>query len=483
MKLRDLLKKVKVVELQGDDSVEILSLCYDSRKAGEGSLFFAIKGFRQDGNQFVKDAVEKGAIAVVSEREPLVKEVTWVQVENARQAMADIAAEFFGNPSEKLKVVGVTGTNGKTTTVLLTAEILSKAGKCGYISTVDIYYGEKVKPSLTTPESVDVHRMLYKMVENGFDYAVIEVSSHALHLDRVRKVDFDVAVFTNLSGDHLDFHLTMDRYFEAKAKLFKMLRGADKWAIINGDDEYGRRLLEICESGSLTYGFKPWSSLYPLSLKFDLNGTEGKISTPIKTINFKSNLIGKANVYNIMAAAGAAIALGVEKELVEKGISSFKGVKGRLEKFESRKGYFVFVDYAHTDDALRKVLESLRELPHRRIIVVFGAGGDRDRSKRPRMGRVAGELADIVVLTSDNPRSEDPYKIIEEIETGVKEKTSLYMKEVDRKKAIEKALSMARKGDIVLIAGKGHETYQIFADRVVPFSDQEIVKEILEREE
>ncbi len=482
MKLQQLLEGIDVLEIRGDPSVEIKSLCYDSRKASEGCLFFAIKGFRQDGNTFVPDAVGKGAVAVVSEQDPVVEDICWVKVSNVRRSMALMADRFFGHPSRKLWVVGVTGTNGKTTTVLLTAEILSKKGKTGYISTVEIYDGQVHRPSMTTPESVDIHRMLRCMVDNGFEYAVLEVSSHALFLDRVAGVDFNVAVFTNLSGDHLDFHLTMERYFEAKAKLFKMVKGTDRWAIVNIDDEYGRRLLQLCECGILTYGFRGSASIFPLSMSFSIEGSEGKLSTPIKELRFRTSLIGKANVYNLMAATGAAIASGASKEEIAEGIESFKGVKGRLERFVSKKGFYIFVDYAHTDDALRKVLEALRELPHRRIIVVFGAGGDRDRSKRPRMGRVAGELADIVVLTSDNPRSEDPEKIIEEIEQGVREKTTLYMKEVDRRKAIEKAFQLAGKGDIVLIAGKGHEDYQIFADRVIHFSDQEVVQELLEGE-
>ncbi len=474
MKFKDVLNGVEVVEIRGEDT-EISHLCYDSRKAKDGSLFFAIKGRFFDGNQFVEDAVKRGAVAVVSSRPPQ-GEIAWAQVLDVRRAMAIASCNFFGHPSRQLKVVGVTGTNGKTTVVQLSAKIL----RGGYISTVGNFVGKELPSALTTPESVDIQRMLREMVEAGLGYACIEASSHGLYFHRLDGIDFNVCVFTNLSGDHLDFHLDMERYFQAKALLFQMVEGPDRWAIINVDDPYGRRLLEMVNCGVLTYGMESEANIYPVEASFSMEGIKAKVRTPVGDIEVDSPMAGKFNLYNIMASIGVGIVLQRSKEDIEEGIREFKGVPGRMERFRFGEIYAV-VDYAHSDDALRKLLSSLREITQGRIILVFGAGGDRDRSKRPRMGRVAGELADISIITSDNPRSEDPLKIIKEIEEGIKEKTSLYMKIPDRKEAIFKALELARPGDVVVIAGKGHEDYQIIGKERRHFSDQEVVEEFFRR--
>lgn len=476
MRLKELIEGIQYLNFQGEDA-EIKHLSYDSRNIKEGSLFFAIKGKNFDGNQFVEEAVEKGAVGVVSALPPARDDIAWLQVLDVREAMAGIADTFFGHPSRDLKVVGVTGTNGKTTVVQLFASI---AGG-GFISTVENFYGKKERSRLTTPESIDIQSMLSQMKNAGMKYASIEASSHGLYFHRLDNIDFDVAVFTNLSGDHLDFHLTMERYFQAKAKLFQMVEGPEKWAIINNDDPYGKRLLEMVTCGTLTYGMDSESSIYPEKFLITIEGIEADIHSPLGTFKITSSITGRFNLYNIMAAIGASIVLGIEKEKIVEGIRNFKGVKGRMERI--RYGdVVVIIDYAHSDDSLRKLLKSVRELVKGRLIAVFGAGGDRDRSKRPRMGRVAGKLADLVIITSDNPRSEDPLKIIKEIEAGVMEETSLYMKIPDRKKAIKKALSLAKPGDAVVIAGKGHEDYQIFKDRVIHFSDHEVVEEVLQGE-
>ncbi len=473
MKFRDVLKGVDVVDVRGED-VEVTHLCYDSRKAEKGSLFFALKGRFFDGDEFVKDAVERGAVAVVSSQPPQ-GEVAWAQVLDVRRAMARISDNFYGHPSRELKMVGVTGTNGKTTVVHLTARILGG----GYISTVGNFTGRPLPSVLTTPESVDIQRMLREMVDAGLKYASIEASSHGLYFHRLDGIDFDVCVFTNLSGDHLDFHLDMERYFQAKALLFKMVEGSHRWAIINVDDPYGRKLLDTVNCGVLTYGMGSGASIYPLEASFSMEGIKARVRTPVGDITVDSPMAGRFNLYNIMASIGVGIVLKKPREEIEEKIREFRGVKGRMERFRFGEIYAV-VDYAHSDDALKNLLSSLRELVQGRIILVFGAGGDRDRSKRPRMGRVAGELADISIITSDNPRSEDPVKIIREIEEGIREKTSLYMKIPDRKAAIFKALEIARPGDVVVIAGKGHEDYQIIGNLRRHFSDQEVVKEFFE---
>ncbi len=475
MKLKELIQGIHYLKIQGEDR-EISHLSYDSRNIKEGSLFFAIKGKKFDGNQFVDEVVEKGAAGVVSALPPAREDIAWLQVVDVREAMAGIAASFFNHPSRDLKVVGVTGTNGKTTVVQLVASITGG----GFISTVENFYGKKERSRLTTPESIDIQWMLSQAKKAGLQHVSIEASSHGLYFHRLDNVDFDVAVFTNLSGDHLDFHLTMDRYFQAKAKLFQMVEGPEKWAIINNDDPYGKKLLEMVTCGTLTYGMDRESSIYPEKFLITIDGIEADIYSPLGTFKITSPLTGRFNLYNIMAAIGAAIVLGIDRERIVEGIKKFKGVKGRIERLKHRD-IVVIIDYAHSDDSLKKLLESVRELIKGRIIVVFGAGGDRDKSKRPRMGKVAGKLADLVIITSDNPRSEDPLKIIAEIEAGVREETSLYMKIPDRKKAIEKAVSLAKPGDAVVIAGKGHEDYQILGDRVIHFSDHEVVEEIFRR--
>ena len=470
MKFSRVMEGAALISIRGGET-EIRSLVYDSRKAEPGSLFFAIKGKNFDGNRFVQDAIDRGAVAVVSS-EPPSYEVPWAQVVDVRRAMATAACNFYGHPSRHLKVVGVTGTNGKTTVVQLTSEIL----KGGYISTVGNWFGEKAPSALTTPESPDIQRMLRKMVEKGFKYASIEASSHGLYFHRLDGIDFDACVFTNLSGDHLDFHLSMERYFQAKALLFKMVEGPEKWAIINVNDPYGKKLLEMVNCGVLTYSMEKGASIYPEEVSLSLQGIKAVVRTPVGKIRVESPMTGRFNLYNIMASIGAAIVFKKNPEEIEDGIRKFRGVKGRMERFFFG-GITVVVDYAHSDDALEKLLRGIREISTGRIILVFGAGGDRDRSKRPRMGRVAGHLADLVIITSDNPRTEDPIKIIREVEEGVREMTTLYTKIPDRKQAIFKALELAKEGDIVVIAGKGHEDYQIIGKERKHFSDQEVVLE------
>lgn len=475
MKLSEIIKGVNYLKLQGEDT-EILHLSYSSKKVKKGSLFFAIKGAKFDGNQFIDEAIEGGAVGVVSISPPSREDIAWVQVLDVREEMAKIAANFFEHPSRQLKVIGITGTNGKTTVVQLSAAITEG----GFISTVENFYGKKERSKLTTPESIDIQWMLRQMVKNGLKYASIEASSHGLYFHRLDEIDFDVCVFTNLSGDHLDFHLTMERYFQAKSKLFQMIEGSDKWAIINNDDPYGKKLLQMVNCGILSYGMTEESSIYPEKYLITLEGIEAEINSPVGKFSIRSSLTGRFNLYNIMAAIGVGIVLKIDKEKIIEGIARFSGVKGRMDRIKFGDAV-VIIDYAHSDDSLEKLLKAVRELVPGRIIAVFGAGGDRDRTKRPRMGRVAGENADLVIITSDNPRSEDPLKIIQEIEAGVKEKTSLYMKIPDRKRAIEKALELSKPGDAVVIAGKGHEDYQILGDKIIHFSDHEVVSDFIRR--
>jgi UDP-N-acetylmuramoyl-L-alanyl-D-glutamate--2,6-diaminopimelate ligase len=471
-------------------SDSITAIAYDSRRVTAGSVFVALKGLKADANAFVEQAVARGAKAIVSESaKPEGIGVPWIVVRDARLALALLADQFFNHPSRRMPVVGVTGTNGKTTTSYLLAAILDAAGlHAGMLGTVAYRIaGEDREASRTTPEAPDVQQLLNEMLQHGSQSAVMEVSSHALSLKRVEGMRFAAGVFTNLTRDHLDFHADMEAYFAAKRRLFEMLLpGAP--GVINLDDPRGASLVEI-SSNPVTYAITATAAVMPGPIEMTLAGLRFDISTPKGVVHVKSKLVGRPNVYNILAATATAVSLDISLDAIQRGIANLPGVPGRFEVLSTSEqdDVTVVVDYAHTDDALRNLLETARPLTAQRLVTVFGCGGDRDRSKRPLMGMVAARLSDVVVITSDNPRSEDPKRIIEEIERGIPAGTQastrapVVVAVVERADAIERAISMAAAGDVVLIAGKGHEKYQQIGDRVLPFDDGEVAKAALKR--
>lgn len=471
------------IKITGDLEQQVKDLTYDSRQVQPGALFFAVPGFRTDGHLYVQDAISRGAVAVVHEKPlELPSHVTGIQVSDVRKAMGLISANFFDYPARKLHIVGVTGTKGKTTTTYLTKALLETAGyKVGLIGTNQNMIGERILDAQrTTPESLDLQRLFHQMVGHGCSFVVMEVSSHALELGRTIGTEFDAAVFTNLSRDHLDFHGTLDKYFAAKAKLFTELgKGAKQaFAVINSDDPYGRRLTKMTNVETYTYGIQgPWD-VRADDVNVSASGVTYVLHLMNRTQLLQLHLTGKFNVYNSLAAAAVGFGFGIPIEAIIAGLSQVQGVAGRFERVNCGQDFTVVVDYAHTPDSLANVLETARSLTEGRIICVFGCGGDRDKGKRPQMGDVAGRLADYVIITSDNPRSEDPAEICRDIEVGITQNPSHapYEVIVDRREAIFRAINMARPQDLVLIAGKGHETYQIFADRTIHFDDREVAR-------
>jgi UDP-N-acetylmuramoyl-L-alanyl-D-glutamate--2,6-diaminopimelate ligase len=467
-------------------TVECTGVTHDSRRVVPGTVFVALRGQKTDGAEFAAQAIAAGAAAIVAER-PVAAAVAapWIVVKDARLALALLAAEYAGHPSRAMQVVGITGTNGKTTTSYLVNAIFEAAGiRCGLMGTVKYRIGDRdFAATRTTPEAPDVQALLRQMLDAGCGACVMEVSSHALALRRVDGMHFAAGVFTNLTRDHLDFHADMEDYFTAKRRLFEMLPpGAP--AVINVDDPRGASLAEVLPH-TVTYGINRAADVTPGPLSFSLGGLEFDARTPHGTVRVRSKLIGKPNVYNILAATATTAALGVPLDTIESGLETLAGVPGRFEVVSSAADDItVLVDYAHTDDALRNLLETARPLAERRLITVFGAGGDRDRTKRPLMGLVAARLSDLVVLTSDNPRSEDPARIIEEVKRGADSEKRQGGAEivtiVDRREAIVQAVVRAGAGDVVLIAGKGHEKYQEVGDQVLPFDDVAVAREALE---
>jgi UDP-N-acetylmuramoyl-L-alanyl-D-glutamate--2,6-diaminopimelate ligase len=465
--------------------VEAQGVTHDSRQAGRGWIFVALRGLKADGAMFVPDAVANGAAAVVADRPPDASvSVPWVVVGDARLALALLAAEFHGHPSGRMQVIGITGTNGKTTTSYLLNAIFEAAGtKCGLMGTVAYRIGgREFDATRTTPEAPDVQALLRQMVEAGCGACVMEVSSHALALRRVDGMRFAAGVFMNLTRDHLDFHANMENYFAAKRRLFEMLP-PDAPAVVNLDDPRGASLTDIVER-PVTYAINRAADVSPGPLTFSLDGLTFEVRTPQGVVHVRSRLVGRPNVYNILAASGTAAALGVPLEAIERGLAHLAGVPGRFEVVSGgQDDITVVVDYAHTDDALRNLLETARPLAERRLITVFGCGGDRDRTKRPLMGMVAARLSDVVVITSDNPRSEDPARIIEEAKRGAQPELRNGQTElltiVDRGEAISQAVRRAQPGDVVLIAGKGHEKYQEIGGRVLSFDDVAVAREAL----
>ncbi len=448
----------------------------------------ALKGQHADGTVFARQAIDRGAVVVVSEQPaPDGVHVPWAIVEDARLALAVLATTFFRDPSREMRVVGITGTNGKTTTAYLIAAIFDAAGlRCGVLGTVEYRIGTEVRDATrTTPEAPDVQSLLREMVDRGCAACAMEVSSHALALRRVDGTTFAAAVFTNLTRDHLDFHTGMDDYFRAKRRLFEMLpRGAP--ALLNVDDPRGASLADA-GGRPITYAIARAADVAPGPLLFSLEGLSFDVRTPSGTVRVRSKLVGRPNVYNILAAVATTTALDLPIDAIERGLEALGGVPGRFQVVSATTDdVTVVVDYAHTDDALRNLLETARPLANGRLITVFGCGGDRDRTKRPLMGAVASRLSDLVVITSDNPRSEDPNKIIEEIQRGItpdtrRDSAQRILAIIDRRQAIGRAIEVATPGDLVLVAGKGHEKYQVIGDRTLPFDDVAVAREALSR--
>ena len=482
MTLTELIGMFETTVVYGDDTVEIASITMDSRTVGKGALFFAVRGFTADGNRFIPQAIDKGAVAVMTEDPKPQSGIVCVGVKDVRKAMSLVANRFHGEPQNQIVMTGITGTNGKTTTTYLVRAIFRAAGlDCGIIGTIShIVGGETIRAKNTTPEATDIHAYLARMVAAGQEACVMEVSSHALALSRVYGIHYRAAAFLNLTRDHLDFHGDYRNYLDAKSMLFSGLSG-DAAAVINGDDEHADHIASVARDARIIrFGTSVENDIHPVSAVYGLRGTELTLSTPAGEIVCTLHIPGKFNVFNAMAAAGIALGCGIQPEVIAVGLDKAEPVRGRYELIDAGQPFVVVVDYAHTPDALERVLTTARELSKGRIITVFGCGGDRDRGKRPVMGEIVARLADISVITSDNPRTEAPKAIIDDILDGMPESV-VHEIEPNRAKAIARALKLAGPGDTVVIAGKGHEDYQIIGDRTIHFDDAETVRTILEQ--
>ena len=489
MTFEHLLEGAEILSQSGNPNIDGIE--YDSRRIRPGNAFVAMHGGSSDGNKFIDKAISAGAVAIVTDSaiEKPRGGAAWAQVPHGRRALARISANFYKRPAERLAITGITGTNGKSTTAFLIESILKAAGrKSALVGTIEYHIAGKILPAPhTTPEALELNRMLADALGHGATEAVMEVSSHALEQQRVFGIPFDVAVFTNLTRDHLDYHGTMEQYFASKQILFEGC-GTEppRGAVINIDDEYGRKLLKLSKKRSaetLTYGLTS-GDFHAGEVETNSRGTRFNLITPDRTVPLFSPLIGRVNVYNILAAAGAAYARDCDEQAIVRGVESLARVPGRFERVDCKQPFTVVVDYAHTDDALRNLTALGREFVQRtrqrgRVITVFGCGGDRDRAKRPLMGEAAGKGSDFVVLTSDNPRSEDPLAIINDARVGLQRSGTEYETEPDRKTAIALAIRKASPGDIVMIAGKGHEKVQVTRGGSIPFDDVEVAQQVL----
>ncbi len=480
--VKELLKGIETIEITGPFDTNISGITHDSRSVSEGYCFIAISGFKDDGNKYVDDAIKRGAKLIISEIPCIGKkrDVTWVRLKNIRKAFSSISMNFYGDPLRDKYVVGVTGTNGKTSVVALIEAIFNRSGRTVKFGTLGAWCGPNgQKASLTTPEAVEIYKFLANECKGDFENVVMEVSSVALELERVTGIEFSQAIYTNLSGDHLDFHHNMENYFDSKLSLFSSL-SPDKWAIINIDDEKGDVIIDMIDSKYITYGFSEEADVRPLNYKLSAKGIEAVISTPAGELKIKCSLIGRVNLLNILAAVASSIVKNISFKDITLALKEFSTVKGRLDTVYEND-FTVMIDYAHTDNALENLLKSVKELNFRKIILVFGAGGSRDTTKRPRMGEVAAKYADEVIVTSDNPRDEEPALIIEQIISGFPRGFTSYQVREERESGISAGIKSAEKGDIVIIAGKGHEDYQILGKNVIHFDDYEVVSRLTER--
>ena len=489
--LQALQGQVAIVENGGDHTISVRAVTDDSRCIQPGSLFIAVRGEQVDGHRFIPAAMEAGMAALVSQQPVGNLSVPFARVADSRKALGFLGSRFYGEPSSQIRMIGVTGTNGKTTTTYVCKALLEALGRrVGLIGTVAYQIGVETFPaSHTTPGALELQQLLAKMVAGGCTAAVMEVSSHALAQDRAAGCEYDVAVFSNLTQDHLDFHKTMEEYFQSKLRLFTGLTGThkpNKRAIVNVDDPAGPRIKALCPAPVWTYALKTNADLQAESVRLSLGGTTFTAATPAGSFPVESHLVGEHNVYNLLSAIGVALHEGATPDQVREAVGQVTNVPGRFERVMAGQAFTVVVDYAHTEDALVRLLTAAQVLKTGRLITVFGCGGDRDRGKRPKMGKAAVRYSDVVVLTSDNPRTEDPLSILQEVEAGVaeglKERPHVqYQKVADRREAIAAAVREARAGDMVLIAGKGHEDYQIIGTKKFHFDDREVAREAIER--
>jgi len=482
MKISEIINKSRVrAELKLRDDIEITGLHYDSRKIKPGNIFFAIKGLKDDGNKFVTDAINNGAVLIFTEDDiNMQSAVPAVKSNEIRKLMAEYSGIFYGDPSSKLKLIGITGTNGKTTTSYLIRSFLNDAGySTGLLGTIDYQVGnQKTESKLTTPDSVEVNMMLSEMVNSGTQFCIMEVSSIALVMERVYGLKFDTAVYTNLTSEHLDFHKDMENYFAAKKILFDNLQESGK-AISNSDDSYGHSILEDCMAKKFFYSSREESDLRSFNEKLSLSGLEFDVKWNGRTYTLKSDLSGRFNIYNILASVSTVLQYDIDMPMIQSSLLKFQEVRGRFNRVKLPNGAIAVIDYSHTSDSLKNAIESAREIVDEekrfgKVITIFGCGGNKDRTKRPVMGELAAGLSDQAIITSDNPRFEEPMDIIEEIISGIKDKKNFEVIE-NREDAIKKGLEISREGDIVLICGKGHETYQEVKGIRTHFDDKEIV--------
>ncbi len=498
MTLQELLRSVDVVKTQGALHAEVVSITEDSRTVRPGSVFVAIQGVQQDGHEFVSQAFAQGAVGVVvdaSWSRSLAEETRptdpgLIHVNNSRRALGLLASHFYGMPSQHLKMVGVTGTNGKTTVTYLAKSLLEAQGhRVGLLGTVGYVYGKEQRvASHTTPASVQLQEMLSEMVRAGTDVGVLEVSSHALELDRVAGCEFDIVIWTNLTQDHLDFHQTMENYFQAKLRLLTNYvengqKSGPKRALVNADDPWAPLILQHCAIPAWTFGIHTQADIQAEAVQLGMDGTTFEVKSPCGRMLITSQLVGEYNVSNMLAAIGIGLEMGMSSDLIEHSLGAVSNVPGRFERIQEDQDFTVVVDYAHTADALQRLLEAAQKVKQGRVLTVFGCGGDRDPGKRPKMGQVAVRMSDHVIVTSDNPRTEDPYIILADIEEGIE---SVPRKErcphqmiADRAEAIQAAIDAASSGDLVLIAGKGHEDYQILGTQKIHFDDREEARKAL----
>ena len=480
MKLKKLIEKLDIEYILGNIDLEISHISYDSRLLKKDSLFIAIDGFETDGHKYIEEAVSNGAKVIIIENELNYyrEDITYIKVASSRKAMAYISAAFYNYPQKDLKLIGVTGTNGKTTTTYLIKSILENAGyKAGLIGTIGNYINnEELNTSRTTPNSLELNKLFYEMKKQDIEYVVMEVSSHAIDLKRIFNLKFEIAVFTNISQDHLDYHKTFKNYLEVKSRLFKKVK-SNGFSIVNIDDKAADKIINNSNSKVIKYSINQKSDFRAKNIKLNTAGASFLLNNYEKRVRL--NITGKFNIYNALAAIAVASKLNIDYNIIRKSFEKMDSIPGRFEVVKGNQDFTLIVDYAHTPDGMDNVLKTIKSLAQNKIIIVFGCGGNRDKDKRPKMGSIALEYGDSIFITTDNPRNEDPKSIIEDIKKGLKDNKSNYEVVLDRKKAINKAVEIAEKNDIIVIFGKGHETYQVFADETIHFDDREVAKEAI----